>query len=178
MTRGWSKEGFPTAREFVLSQNLTVRYHANGYADCRRKLFSSKEKTKVCRDIEVLLGEIIDDESVTNIICRNCASKISNCVKQIVDVRQKYKETQENLQRKRQVTPVKRMCWPEIVDGASFKRSAKELFPVFPAPTAANKQTAAIPFRLRAATWSLIRERRGTTTRQIDSIFSCSPCFK
>ena len=46
-------------------------------ADYRRKLFSSKEKTKVCRDIELLLGEVIDDESVTNIVCRNCASKIS-----------------------------------------------------------------------------------------------------
>ena len=46
-------------------------------ADYRRKLFSSKEKTKVCRDIELLLGEVVDDESVTNIVCRNCASKIS-----------------------------------------------------------------------------------------------------
>ena len=33
MTRGRSKEGFPTACEFVFSQNLTVRYHVNGYAN-------------------------------------------------------------------------------------------------------------------------------------------------
>ena len=133
------QKSFP---ERVFPQEPKSCYQDIEKADYRRKLFSPKEKTKVCRDIELLLGEIIDDESVTNIVCRNCVSKISNCVKQIVDVRQKYKETQENLRRKRQFTSVKRMCRQEIMDGASFKRLAKELFPVFPAPTATRRDSS------------------------------------
>lgn len=99
-------------------------------ADYRRKLFTSKGKTNACVDLELLLGAEITEyqQSLTNIVCRNCATKNSNYAKQILDVRQKFKNTQEILQSKGQVTSIKRMCRPENTDRASSKRPSRELF--------------------------------------------------
>ena len=110
-----------------------VCYQKVERADYRRKLLTSKGKTNACVDLELLLGAEISQitkcqQSLTNIVCRNCATKNSNYVKQIHDVRQKFKNTQEILQSKGQVTSVKRMCRPENPERASSKRPSRELF--------------------------------------------------
>ena len=89
-------------------------------ADYCRKLFTSKGKTNACFDLELLLGEEITDrqEPLTNTVCRNCARKNSKYVEQIVDVRQKFKNTQEILHSKGQITSVKRMSRPENAERA------------------------------------------------------------
>ena len=69
--------------------------------DYRRKLFSSssREKTKVCCNIELLLGQTIDSQTqlVTNIVCRNFATKSKSFVKHILERSKKFKETQDIL---------------------------------------------------------------------------------
>ncbi len=64
-------------------------------ADYRRKLFTSKGKTNACHDLELILGEELlndDQQPSTKTVCRNCATKNSNYVKQFyLSVRQKYK---------------------------------------------------------------------------------------
>ncbi len=100
-------------------------------ADYRRKLFTSKGKTNACHDLELILGEELltdDQQPSTNTVCRNCTTRNSNYVKQILSVRQKYKDTLEILKSRGQVTSVKRMCRPETTERTSSKRPPRQLF--------------------------------------------------
>jgi hypothetical protein len=124
-------------------------------ADYRRKLLSSKGKTNVCRDLELLLGDtIVDVGLVTNTVCRNCATKNNNCVKQISDVRQKFRDTQLLLQTRGQVsTSVKRLCRPyEEIPECATKRRSKELFPPTTTHRDCSTQTTTCPEPSEVAT--------------------------
>ena len=66
--------------------------------DYRRKLFSGSNKSQACVNLEILVGAKLDrGNSVTEIICRNCARTNENVVKKILEIRQQFLSSKERL---------------------------------------------------------------------------------
>ena len=66
--------------------------------DYRRKLFSGSNKSQACVNLEILVGAKLDrGNSVTEIICRNCARTNENVVKKILEKRQQFLSSKERL---------------------------------------------------------------------------------
>ena len=66
--------------------------------DYRRKLFSGSNKSQACVNLETLVAAKLDrGNSVTEIICRNCARTNENVVKKILEIRQQFLSSKERL---------------------------------------------------------------------------------
>ena len=59
--------------------------------DYRRKLFSGSNKSQACVNLETLVDtKLHRGNSVTEIICRNCAWTNENVVKKILEIRPQF----------------------------------------------------------------------------------------
>ena len=66
--------------------------------DYRHKLFSGSNKSQACVNLETLVDTKLHwGNSVTEIICRNCARTNENVVKKILEIRQQFLSSKERL---------------------------------------------------------------------------------
>lgn len=85
---------FPKSKETVCI--LCVEVVSN--PEYRRKLFSGSNKSQACVNLETLVAAKLDSgNSVTEIICRNCARTNENVVKKILEIRQQFLSSKERL---------------------------------------------------------------------------------
>ena len=62
----------------------------------RRKLFSGSDKTKTGRNLELLLGDVIEEKSA--IICRKCSERNETLCKKIFTARENFSKMQERME--------------------------------------------------------------------------------
>lgn len=64
--------------------------------DLRRRLFSGSDNTKTGRNLELLLGDVLQDKyDKSAIICRNCSERNETLCKKIFSARENFHKTQE-----------------------------------------------------------------------------------
>lgn len=99
------------------------------YASNRRKLYKCDSKTDACSKIEQLLGHGLSKGVQTDIICRNCITKIATALKRVQDLRDGYYKTQTLLKVKYTRLVAKRKCTtPSSSQKNRKKKSSRGLF--------------------------------------------------
>ena len=84
----------------------------------RRLVAAGNRKSKVCLNLELLLGqELVVADLLTNILCRNCADKNDTIVKKVIGFRSKYESSAESIGEKKKITKRLLSLEPTNADG-------------------------------------------------------------